>query len=135
LLLTLRASAQDALDPLVVYEQMSVTGADGVRGYLEAEDLGDTAWKGTVQLDSMPLIVHGFQYGSGFLFFDGGRTHFIDALSGEPRHVPLRSWGAGLNLFPGHSYTGTLTWAEPLLEGPRTHAHDSRVMFDVKQSF
>ena len=135
LLLTLRASAQDALEPLVVYEQMSVTGADGVRGYLEAENLGDTAWKGTVQLDSMPLIVGGFQYGSGFLFFDGGRTHFIDALSGEPRHVPLRSWGAGLNLFPGHSYTGTLTWAEPLLDGPRTHAHDSRVMFDVKQSF
>lgn len=136
LLLLLRASGQDALDPLVVYEQMSVTGSDGVRGYLEAEALGDTAWKGTVQLGSPPVVYpHGFPLGDGFLFFDAGRTHNIYALPGEPRHVMLRSWGAGLNLLPGHKISGTLTWGVPLLDGPRTRAHDSRVMFDVKGAF
>jgi hemolysin activation/secretion protein len=133
--LLLRASGQDALDPLVVYEQMSVTGSDGVRGYLEAEDLGDTAWKSTIQLTSTPLNPHGFLLGDGFVFFDAGRSHYIDALSGEPRHFSLRSWGAGLDILPGHSVSGSLTWAMPLDNGPRTKAHDSRVLFDVKGSF
>jgi hemolysin activation/secretion protein len=133
--LLLRAAGQDALDPLVVYEQMSVTGSDGVRGYLSAEDLGDTAWKGTLQLTSPPAVTRSFTLGDGFIFFDGGRSHYIDALSGEPRHYSLRSYGAGLDILPGHSVSGSLTWAMPLDNGPRTKAHDSRVLFDVKGSF
>jgi hemolysin activation/secretion protein len=133
--LTLRASGQAALEQLVVYEQASIAGSDGVRGYLEAEALGDTAFKGTIQLQSPPIVAHGFFFGDAFTFFDAGRTHYIDAQSGEPGHTVLRSWGAGLDLLPGHSVTGTLTWAEPLLPGPRTKAHESRVLFDVKGSF
>lgn len=135
MMLTLRAAAQDALEPLVVYEQMSVSGADGVRGYLEAEALGDTAVKGSLQLESPPVVPHGFNLGDGFVFFDYGRSHSIDSLPGEPRHTLLHSWGAGVNLFPGHSITGSLTWADPLLPGPRTKAHESRWLFDVKGSF
>src|SRR5262249_33880787 len=56
LLLILRAAGQLALDPLVVYEQLSIAGADGVRGYLEAEELGDSGIKGTVQLQTLPLL-------------------------------------------------------------------------------
>lgn len=133
--LQLRLSGQDTIDPLLVYEQMSITGSDGVRGYLSAEDLGDTAWKGTLQLDSTPLVIHSFLVGDAFVFFDNGHSHNIYALSGEPRHYDLRSFGAGLNLLPGHSISGTLTWAETLTDGPRTPAHDSRVLFDVRGSF
>ena len=133
--LTLRGSGQAAQDPLVVYEQDSVTGADGVRGYLEAEVLADTAVKGTIQLQSPPISNHKFLLGDGFLFFDAGRAHTIEALPGEPDHTLLRSWGGGLDLLPGHSITGILTIAEPLLPGPRTKAHEPRVLFDVKGSF
>lgn len=133
--LELRLSGQDTVDPLLVYEQMSITGADGVRGYLSAEDLGDSAWKGTLQLDSTPLVIRSFDVGNLFVFYDTGHSHNIDALSGEPRHYDLRSWGAGLNILPGHFVSGSLTWAEPLTAGPRTKAHDSRVLFDLKGSF
>ena len=132
---TLRASGQVALEPLVVYEQMSLTGSDGVRGYLEAESLADNVLKGTAQFQSPQWIIHGFTFGDAFAFFDAGRGHLIEALSGEPGRIILRSWGAGIDLLPGHSVTGSLTWAEPLVDGPRTKAHDSRVLFDVKGSF
>jgi hemolysin activation/secretion protein len=135
LLLTLRASGQAAQDPLVVYEQDSVTGSDGVRGYLEAEVLADSAMKGTLQLQSPPISTRKFLLGDGFLFFDAARAHTIDALPGEQGHVSLRSFGAGLDLLPGHSVTGTLTIADPLLPGPRTKAHEARVLFDLKGSF
>jgi len=133
--LSLRASGQAAQDPLVVYEQDSVTGADGVRGYLEAEVLADSAVKGTIQLQSPPVSTRKFLLGDGFLFFDAGRAHTIEALPGEPEHTSLRSFGAGLDLLPGHAITGTLTIADPLVAGPRTKAHEPRVLFDVKGSF
>ncbi len=133
--LTLRASGQAALEPLVVYEQESFTGADGVRGYLEGEVLGDTGIKGSVQLQSPALVVHRAALVDAFAFFDAAHAHSIDALSGEPGHTILRSFGAGLDLLPGRAITGTVTWADPLLSGPRTIAHDSWVLFDVKGSF
>jgi hemolysin activation/secretion protein len=133
--LQVKLSGQDAIDPILVYEQMSITGADGVRGYLSVEELGDTGWKGSLQLESTPLVMHSFNYGDAFAFFDAGHAHTIYALPNEPRHYDLRSWGVGLNLLPGYAVSGTLTWAMPLEDGPRTRAHDSRVLFDVRGSF
>jgi hemolysin activation/secretion protein len=132
--LTLRAAGQAALEPLVAYEQQSIAGADGVRGYLEAEDLGDNAVKGTVQLQLPPLTRHGFTLGDLFVFFDGGQSHIIEALQGESSHTDLRSAGAGIDLLPGYRVYGSLTWADPLLPGPRTQAHDGRWLFDLKGS-
>jgi len=135
MMLTLRGSAQATQDPLVVYEQFSMTGADGVRGYLDAEVLSDTGLKGSIQLQSPPLSARRFLIGDAFLFFDAGRGRTIEPLPGEPGVTLLRSWGGGFDLLPGHSITGTLTIAEPLLPGPRTKAHEPRVLFDVKGSF
>ncbi len=133
--LILRAAGQASLDPLVAYEQETFTGAAGVRGYLEAEVLGDSGYKGTVQLQSPLFAHHGFALGDAFLFFDDGRSHYIDALAGQPDHTLLRSWGAGLDLLPGHPVTGSLTWADPVLPGPNTAAHETRILFDLKGSF
>jgi hemolysin activation/secretion protein len=135
LLLVLRAAGQVALDPLVVYEQFSIAGADGVRGYLEAEELGDSAIKGTVQLQTAPLVARQVNWGDLYVFFDAARDRHLEALAGEPSHTSLRSFGAGLDLLPGHSITGYLTWVESLLAGPTTAAHDTRVLFDVRGSF
>jgi hemolysin activation/secretion protein len=133
--LTLRAAAQLALEPLVAYEQQTIAGADGVRGYLEAEVLGDSGVKGTVQLQSPPLMRHGATLGAAFLFFDAGNSHTIDALPGQPEATELRSAGAGLELLPGQRVSGSLTWADPLVEGPRTRAYASRVLFELRGSF
>jgi len=133
--LILRASAQNALEPLVVYEQDSLSGADGVRGYLEAEVLSDSGYKGTIQLQSPQWTPHGVVVGDGFLFFDAGRSHRNDALSNEATAETLRSWGLGLDLFPGHAVSGTLTIADPLNETSRTRKNEPRVLFDLKGSF
>ena len=130
-----RFDGQVALEELVVYEQLPITGADSIRGYLEGEDLGDNAYRLTLQLQGPPIRHHSYVLADGFVFFDAGQSHFINALPGEASHTQLRSVGFGLQLFPGHAVSGVLEWADPLLAGPRTPAHHDRVLFDLKGSF
>jgi hemolysin activation/secretion protein len=133
--LALRVMGQAAQEPLLVYEQLALSGADGVRGYLEAEVLSDDGLKESVQLTSPDLSRHKFLIGDAFAFFDNAHAHYLAPLAGQPADTDLRSAGAGFDLLPGHAVTGTLTWAYTLLPGPITRAHDSRVLFDVKGAF
>jgi hemolysin activation/secretion protein len=133
--LKVRLAGQYAEEPLISNEDYSIAGADGVRGYLEAESLGDSALKGTLQLESPTWVLHARSIASGFLYFDAGRDNLIDALPNEPTVTRLRSTGLGLDLWPGRSITGAFTWAYPLTDGPRTHRGESRLLFDLKGSF
>jgi hemolysin activation/secretion protein len=134
-LLHLRVAGQYADQPLISNENYSIAGFDGVRGYLEAESLGDRAIKGTVQLDSPTWRWKSGAFATMFVYFDAGRDDVIDALSNEPATARLRSAGGGLMLWPGRPITGTVTWADPLVDGPRTHRGDNFVLFDLKGSF
>jgi hemolysin activation/secretion protein len=134
LVLIVRATGQLTLDPLVIYEQQSIGGADGVRGYLEAEVLGDSVLKGTTQLQSRTLTLSGFT-GDLFVFFDAGHAYHLEALPGEQSVTNLRSFGAGFEFLRGRYLTGSFTWAEALVNGPYTTAHASRVLFDLRGSF
>jgi hemolysin activation/secretion protein len=133
--LYLRAAGQLAVEPLVNNEGYSIAGADGVRGYLEAEELGDRAIKTTIQLNSALLTLRKFEIGSAFGFFDAGRADVIDSLPDQINHRELRSWGLGLDLLPGQHFTGSLVWARPLDNGSRTHAGDSRYLFVLRATF
>jgi hemolysin activation/secretion protein len=73
--------------------------------------------------------------GDVFVFYDAGRAHELAVLAGEPGNTELRSVGAGLDLFPGKLVTGTLTWADPLANGPNTRRGSSRFLFIVRGSF
>jgi hemolysin activation/secretion protein len=134
-LLSLRADGQFAVEPLITNENYSITGSDGVRGYLEAESLSDSGIKGSVQLQSPPLTWQKFSFGDVFLFYDAGRAMVIDPLPGEPGSATLRSWGAGLHLLPGKWLNGSVTWADPLADGPSTRRGASRVLFVVRGMF
>lgn len=133
--LQVRVAGQYAEEPLISNENYSIAGADGVRGYLEAESLGDSAIKGTLQLNSPTWTVHGAAMAEAFLYYDLGLDDVIDPLSNEPGRARLRSAGAGLNLWPGRPVSGAVTWSDPLTNGPRTRHGDSRVLFDLKASF
>jgi hemolysin activation/secretion protein len=133
--LSLRADGQFAVEPLISNEQFSITGADGVRGYFEAESLSDTGLKGGLQFQLPTISLHAFSLGDVFVFYDIGRADSIDSLPGEPASVTLRSWGAGLHLFPGRALNGLLTWADPLETGPNTRRGDARILFIVRASF
>jgi hemolysin activation/secretion protein len=130
-----RAAGQLAAEPLVANEDYSIAGVDAVRGYLESEELGDSAIKGTLQLQSPPLQRHALQLGDVFTFYDAGRAETIQPLPGQPPHEILRSWGIGADLLPGQKVTGSLTWAHPLDTASVTRADTSRVLFVVHGAF
>lgn len=133
--LILRADGQYAVEPLITNEDFTITGADGVRGYLEAEVLADMGLKGSIQLQS-PIAQWGtLPLGDIFLFFDAGRADILNPLPSEPGSTVLRSTGAGLHLLPGKPINGVFTWADPLRDGPNTRHGDSRFLFLVRGSF
>jgi hemolysin activation/secretion protein len=131
----LRAAGQGAIDPLIANEDYSLTGADGVRGYLEAEELVDAGVKETVQLFSPPIRRNARVLGDVFTFFDAGKGRVYDALAGQAGDVRVRSWGFGLDVLPGEKVTGSLTWAKALDTASETRAGDSRVLFFLRGGF
>jgi hemolysin activation/secretion protein len=133
--LILRADGQFAAEPLITNEEFTITGADGVRGYLEAEVLADKGLKGSVQFQSPSLKLHGLSFGDVFVFYDAGRAALIDPLPNEPASTVLSSWGAGVHLLTSYWLNGSLTWADPLRDGPNTRRGDSRILFVVRGGF
>jgi hemolysin activation/secretion protein len=131
----MRAAGQLAVEPLISNEDYSIAGIDGVRGYLEAEVLGDKAVKGTLQFGSPSLTVRAVPLFDGFVFLDAARAYLIDPLANETPVTTLRSWGFGLDILPGRFVSGYLTWSDPLAAGPRTPRGDSRLLFDLRASF
>jgi hemolysin activation/secretion protein len=134
-ILNLRADGQFAVEPLITNESFSITGSSAVRGYLEAESLSDSGLVGSVQIQSPTWQVKTFQLGDLFVFYDEGHSRVLDPLPGQVGASTLRSRGAGLHLLPGHWITGSLTWADPLVDGPTTRRGDSRLLFDVRAAF
>jgi hemolysin activation/secretion protein len=130
---SLKASGQFAVEPLISNEEFSIGGAQTVRGYLEAEELGDMGFAATAQLVSpswRPFI--SWAQLSGFVFYDGGRVNSIDSLPGQPTSSALRSWGAGIEIEMLGHVNGALTWADPLLSGSNTRVGDSRWLFSIR---
>jgi hemolysin activation/secretion protein len=133
--LYLRLAGQYSGRSLIIDEDYPVAGIDGVRGYLEAEVLGDRALKGTMQLQSPPWTRGEKQIADGFVYFDAAVADLLDAPSGESTRMHPRSWGFGVDLAPWKSVTGSLVWARPLVSASTTQAGDSRVLFLLRGSF
>jgi len=131
----IRVAGQGATEPLITNEDYSLAGADGVRGYLEAEELVDRGIKGTFQLTTPGWHQWGRNVGDAFGFFDAGKGSTIDPLPGEPGSTRLRSWGFGLDILPGQKVTASATYAKVLDTASVTHAGDSRVLFVLHAGF
>jgi hemolysin activation/secretion protein len=133
--LYLRLAGQYSGRSLIVDEDYPVTGIDGVRGYLEAEVLGDRALKGTVQLQSPTWKRGARQIADGFVYFDTAVADVIEALPGESSRAHPRSWGFGVDVFPWKTITGSIVWARPLVTASSTQAGDSRILFLLRGAF
>jgi len=148
----LRADGQYAVDPIISNEQFSIAGARGVRGYLEAEVLGDIGVKGAFEL-ALPRWRPGAMFDiDTFAFFDIGKASRIDPLreliSDKPvviygdllerPNTTLRSTGVGLNLSFTSYLQGSFAWAYPLADSAvadGTKTGDSRIHFSVQATF
>jgi hemolysin activation/secretion protein len=136
--LVARLDGQLAFEPLISNEQFAIGGAESVRGYLEAEQLGDRGLSGTLEWDSpqLPPVWGDWLGGSyGLLFVDGGVVSIIDALPGQDASTNLLSAGAGVRLLPFDGLVANLDWAYPFLTANPTQAGDWRMLFQVKYDF
>ncbi|MHB8534729.1 MAG: ShlB/FhaC/HecB family hemolysin secretion/activation protein [Sulfuricaulis sp.] len=134
----LRLSVQYADQPLIDNEQLVAGGADTVRGYLEAESLGDEGVIGSIELR------HGWDWLARIarldelnlhVFVDDAQLSIKDPLPGQATHSGLLSIGLGLHFGAQRNLTGDFDWAWPLKDGPTTHAHDSRGLFRLNYGF
>jgi len=133
-----RVSGQWADSPLVNNEQFSLGGQDTVRGYLEAETLGDSGAAGSLELHSpdfghfmRPVLTQLYLFG----FVDGGVATLLDPLPGQEFHTNLWSTGVGLSLAGPAGLAGSVDYAIPQENGIRTRKHHERIDFSIHFGF
>jgi hemolysin activation/secretion protein len=124
--------------PLIDNEQLALGGLDTVRGYLEAEVLGDYGIAGTLELHS-PVL--GERFGSllrplyAFIFGDVGIVSLQEPLPQQSYRAHIGSAGIGLRLEAATGLYGTLDCAVPLVDGPRTRRDRPRLDFSLHYGF
>lgn len=134
----IRINGQWADSPLVNNEQFSLGGVDSVRGYLEAETLGDSGAAATMELHSPPVGRHAWPFLSSlyaFAFADGGVVTLVNPLPAQRENISLWSDGIGLRLENSHGVSGWVDYATPRRDGVRTLRDRSRVDFSLRYGF
>ena len=133
-----RVMGQVAGGPLITNEQFAAGGIDEVRGYLEAERLGDNAVATTLELRSpnlawlMPAQLQNLQL---LAFSDAAELYTKAPLPGSKSSGMLWSAGLGLRVEAADHLQAMLMWAYPLRNGERVDAGDQRVHFSVGVDF
>lgn len=140
----LRLAGQLTDEPLITNEQYPVGGMSTVRGYLEAEALGDLGYSGTFELRSPPLVPLLDLPGDvadvltdwhSLLFFDGAQVFLRQALPEQRRSYGLKSVGVGTQLALLHRLNASLILAVPMLSTQFTDAYTKRLLFRLWTEF
>lgn len=124
--------------PLVNSEQFAGGGLGTVRGYLEAETLGDNAFCGTLELRSPNLLsfmAAEANEGRIYIFADGGYLELIDPLPEQDWKFALASVGAGARVRLRNHLNGSIDAAVPFISQTQTAALDWRVTFRIWADF
>lgn len=133
-----RLSGQYSDSPLVTNEQFSIGGNTNVRGYFQAEAIGDDGALGQVELRSpsfagtLGRFVDELRV---FVFADGGYVRVRDPLSEQIDSFTLVSIGAGARFQMLRYLRGEVAYGYPLRDGTATDEGDGTVLFSVKAEF
>lgn len=133
-----KVQGQLADQPLVNTEQVAGGGLSTVRGYLEAETLGDNAIFGTVELRTPSLLGWIKKPGNEwrlYAFADGGYLSLRDPLPEQEDTFNLASVGFGSQLRLLDHLNGSFDLAWPLVNQSETQANDPRVTFRMWADF
>lgn len=139
--LFLRLAGQLTLSPLISNEQFAIGGAESVRGYLEAEQLGDNGLYANLEVRSPPLSKLGPEsLGASHLFgfVDAGIVGILEPLPVDgvkTSHYNLSSAGVGLRLNGLSGLQAALAWAYPFEATDNVDRGSSRVHFQVLYGF
>jgi hemolysin activation/secretion protein len=131
-----RFAWQYANSPLISNEQFSAGGATTVRGYLEAERLGDFGATASVELYT-PQLVKGSRVQDlrVFGFYDAASLRVEDPLPDQDALFRLSSAGAGLRFTGFRGLHAELDWARALRDGANVLAGEDRLHFRVAYGF
>lgn len=132
-----KIDGQLASGPLINNEQFAAGGADSVRGYTEAERLGDNALHGTVELRT-PELLRGqalkAEQSYVFAFAEAAKLQILQPLPSQTSAFTLASAGLGLR-FKSHGFTLSLDGARILKDGYVTPSGRFRGLFDVSYAY
>jgi hemolysin activation/secretion protein len=129
-----RIQGQVANGPLLSSEEMSAGGASTVRGYLEAERLGDNGYISTVEWRSPVLFPQTFPFLKEWrasVFADGGLLGLNQPLPGETDEFSLVDVGVGTKFSFLDTLNGSVDLAFPLISGTATRATNPHFHFRV----
>jgi hemolysin activation/secretion protein len=132
------ATGQITNEPLVSSEQLGIGGADTVRGYLEAEALGDYGASLQTELRSPDIRkyiggpIHSWRF---HLFTDVGLVNLRDPTPQQHFAYGLASVGVGTRVNLWGYLNGAVQDAQTVENGPDTKAGTNRVLFRVFGEF
>lgn len=124
--------------PLISHEQASGGGLGTVRGYLEAEVVGDNAAFGSIEFRS-PSLLKWWHDNKGdwriYTFYEGGILTLRDALQDQKSHFILASYGIGTSLHLFDHFDGAVNAGVPLYRQADTAPKEVRVIFRAALDF
>lgn len=124
--------------PLISSEQLSGGGIGTVRGYLEAEVVGDNGVFGSLELRS-PSLLRWWSDKAGELrvygFVEGGVLTTYDPLPDQASYIELASVGVGGRLRLFEHFGGSLDLGFPLVTQSHTEPFDPHLSFRVWADF
>jgi len=133
-----KVGGQITSEPVLNTEQFFAGGVDTVRGYFEAEVLGDTAINGSLEGRS-PSLLAGTANPIGELvavvFTDAATVRVKRAPPVQTSKFALWSFGFGLRLKTPHNLIATLDIGVPMADAVETRARDPRLHFKLAYDF
>jgi hemolysin activation/secretion protein len=127
-----KAQGQIADQALLNSEQITGGGLGTVRGYYEAEEVGDNGLFGSVELRSPSLLgLVSSKKGDWrvYLFTDVGWLTVIDTLAEQKNHFDFASFGIGSRLQLMDHLSGSIDASIPKLKEGSTKVNEARVTF------
>jgi hemolysin activation/secretion protein len=118
--------------PLISNEQYFAGGQLNVRGYLEAEALGDDAVHGTVEVRSRSFarsLSEHFSEATALVFVEGARLRIRKPLPAQDDRIDLASTGVGLRIRLGQWSSLAFNVGWPFKDAPSTKAWEPRFQF------
>ncbi len=137
--LFVKVDGQITDQPLVSNEQYAAGGIASVRGYKEAEGLGDNAFHATVELSTPDLWRKLSEKGSlqlfPYVFYDCAWLQVTDPLPGQTETINLAGVGAGVRGTVYKNWYYEAAVGLPLRHTERTEAQRERWHFKIGVQF
>ena len=133
-----RASGQVTLSALISNEQFSAGGPLSVRGYYQAQLLGDQGVNLSLEMQSPKLLSGNWEYAQNFrllMFFDWANIWTIAPIAPTPANAQLASTGIGFRSQWFKHLISDLDWAYPFSKQGSVDVGNQRVDFRMAYEF